>query len=136
MRSSLLHNIAVSRRFTTNLIVRLASTRDFKVLSTAVNKASLAPSKELHLRQDQALKLMKLLLGLPESDDYWNKPFQNNLYEALEVNPCISNAVRFYKHFFNSFHALFLAYVDENLHGGIDTYSRLSEKTEETFEFK
>lgn len=87
MKQSLVYNTYVSKHSSTKIIIELSAISGFQLYSSDVTQAYLQssehltrklyldPSKEINLKPNKLIQLLKPLHGLAESGDYWGRTF-------------------------------------------------------------
>lgn len=141
----LFHDLSVARQYATKLLVGIASIFGFRLLPTDVTQEYIQsaeelnrqifinPPKELKLKPDELIKLLKPIYGLAESEDYWDRTFRNNIEKYLGMKSFISDAALCYKTIGEKRVELCATYVDDTLHTCNKKYSKLCDKTKQKF---
>ena len=145
-KTSLVHDSPTARQHSTRIIVGLAAIFGFRLFSTDVTQAYLQsstdllrdvymkPTKEFHLNENQILKLLKPLYGLPDSGDYWGKTFTTHLRDELGMELATGDGALFFKHLDDKLKGLCATYVDDTLQAGDRDFQKLTENTLRKFE--
>ena len=145
LKTSLVHDSASSRQFSTRLLVGLAAIFGFRLFSTDVTRAYLQsaeelmrdvyikPNGEFELGPDQLLKLLKPLYGLCDSGDYWGKTFSQHLTDDLGMKPTTLDPALYAKKMHEKLKGLCATCVDDTLQAGDKEYQEMTKMTLEKF---
>lgn len=146
LKTSLVHDAATARQYSTKVLIGLAAVFGFRLFSTDVTQAFLQsadelmcdvyiqPSKEFELNENQVLKLLKPLYGLADAGDYWGKTMSSHLRNDLEMETTTSDAAFFFKRAGEKLQGMCATFVDDSLHAGDEDYVQLTDKTMQRFE--
>lgn len=147
MKSYLEHSVSIPKRFSTKILVGLASIYGFRLFPTDITQSYLQsdeelkgdiymkPPQELNLDQDLLQKLHGPLFRLSKSWDYWSRTFRRWLEIDLKMSSFISDPTLL-KRGENYLHGLCATYEGDTLHAKTEKYSYECNRTQQLFKRK
>jgi hypothetical protein len=141
MKTSLVHDAATSKQYSSRILVGLAAIFGFRLFSTDVTQAYLQsseplrrdvfikPASDFGLEENKMLKLIRPLYGLADSGDYWGKTLSTHITEDLEMKNTIGDPAFFYENKDGCLQGLIATYVDDLLQAGNTEFQKISEST-------
>lgn len=148
----IVHNLSTLRQSSTKVIVSTSAVFGCRLFSHDVNQAYLqskdAMARDLYVKvrprdakyfglaENELLRMLKPLYGVPEAGNYWDVTFVLHVKEDLVMNPLTGDPALFFKKVVGDPDGLLGAYVDESCMGGNKRFQDLTTATLGKFESK
>jgi len=148
----IVHTLSMLRQSSTKVIVSTRAVFGWRLFSHNVNQAYLqskdAMARDLYvkvrprdakyfgLHDNELLRMLKPLYGVPEAGDYWDVTFVLHVMEDLVMNPLTGDPALFLKKDAGDPDGMLGAYFDDYCMGGIQRFQDLTMATLDKFESK